>query len=157
MRVPTRRERGFTAVEATIVIAILGLLAAVAIPQIAGNPQDEATQLVACLGRMRTAINRYWVEHDDFPGPCADDVRRQLASRTCRKGTCGQGAAFAFGPYVTEDLPESPLSGTNTLTIVDAMPAEPSGASAWIYCRLTGEIRSNAAGRTDDGVRYFDL
>src|SRR5262245_32554876 len=133
MRVPKRRLRGFTAVEITIVIAILGLLAAVAIPQIAGNPQDEATRLVGCLGQLRTAINRYWVQHDDFPGPSAEDVRRQLTSRTCRAGNCGDGPAFVYGPYVPDGLPESPVSGTSTLTIVDAMPEAPSGSSAWIY------------------------
>ena len=159
MQASSARTRGFTAVEVTIVIAILGLLAAVAIPQLAArHRQDQTATLVCRLGVLRTAINRYWAQHDDFPGPGAGDVRRQLVSPTCRSGSCGTGVAFALGPYVQEgDLPDNPVTGTNTLTIIDAMPEAATGASAWIYCRLTGELRANTTGRTEDGVRYFDL
>ena len=159
MQASSARTRGFTAVEVTIVIAILGLLAAVAIPQLAAHHrQDQTATLVCRLGVLRTAINRYWAQHDDFPGPGTGDVRRQLVSQTCRSGACGTGVAFALGPYVQDgDLPENPVTGTNTLTITDAMPEAASGSSAWIYCRLTGELRANSTGRTEDGVRFFDL
>ena len=152
-------RKGFTAIEVTIVIAILGLLAAVAIPQLAAHRrQDQTATLVSRLGVLRTAIDRYWAQHDDFPGPGTADFRRQLVSQTCRAGSCGTGVAFALGPYVQDgDLPDNPVTGTNTLTITDAMPEAASGSSAWIYCRLTGEVRANSTGRTEDGVRFFDL
>ena len=159
MQASTRRARGFSAIEVTIVIAILGLLAAVAIPQLATrNRQDRTATLVSRLGVVRTAINRYWAQHDDFPGPGTDDFRRQLVGQTCRSGACGTGVAFALGPYVqNSDLPENPITATNGLIITEAMPETPSGTSAWIYCRLTGEFRANTLGRTEEGVRYFDL
>src|SRR5215468_6420744 len=43
MQASSARTRGFTAVEVTIVIAILGLLAAVAIPQLAARHRQDQT------------------------------------------------------------------------------------------------------------------
>ena len=158
MHPSTRRMRGFSAVEVAIVIAILSLLAAVAIPQIAARKlQGQTTDLVSHLGLLRSAVNRYWTQHDGFPGPDLDRIRQQLTGQTTRAGECGTGEEFPLGPYLPADIPESPVTGTNTLKVVDAMPPCADGSSAWIYCRLTGEVRCNTAGKTDDGIPYFDL
>ena len=158
MHPSTGRRHGFTAVEVAIVIAILSLLAAVAIPQIAARKlQGQTTELVGHLGLLRSAVNRYWTQHDGFPGPDVATIRQQLCGQTSRAGICGSGEEFTLGPYLEGEIPESPVTGTSTLRVVDAMPPSADGTSAWIYCRVTGEVRSNLAGKTDDGVPYFDL
>ena len=158
MHVTTRRTCGFTLLEMTIVVAILGLVAAVAIPQLTANRQeDRADSLVDRLASLRQSIDQYWVEHDGYPGPTPVDFTRQLLGQTDRSGRCGQGEAFALGPYLAGELPSNPITESREVSIVDAMPDAPRGDSAWIYCNVTGEIRSNATGRTLDGVAFFDL
>ena len=159
MTATTRRASCFTVIECMIVIAILGLLAAVAIPQFtATDDEDRAKAMVCNLATLRTAIDHYWTQHDDFPGPSAAAFADQLLNFSDKQGAVGEGEAFEFGPYLPGDvIPVNPLNEANDVVIVDAMPSSPDGRSAWIYCNLTGEIRSNATGKTVDGVEYFDL
>ncbi len=159
MHATTRRASGFTLIEVMIVIAILGLLAAVAIPQFKSNKEEgKAASMVSSLSILRTAIDSYWTQHDDFPGPTAAKLADQLLGQTNKAGKTGEGDGYGYGPYLRGDtIPENPLTETNKVKVVDAMPTEADGASAWIYCSVTGEIRSNATGKTLDGVAFFDL
>jgi prepilin-type N-terminal cleavage/methylation domain-containing protein len=158
MRAMPSRTSGFTLMEGLIVVAIASLLAAVAIPQFASNKEEGRTDsMVESLGSLRGAIDKYWTQHDGFPGPTAADFEAQLLGRTNRQGALGAGEAFAFGPYLLGAIPENPVNQLSSVTVVDTMPNTPDGSSAWIYCNVTGEVRSNVPGGTLDGVAWFDL
>jgi len=158
MQTRTRRPSGFTLVEMMIVVAILGLLAAVAIPQFTSHKaQGKSAAMVSSLSVLRTAIDSYWTQHDAFPGQGgATQFGDQLLKNTNKAGTVGTGAAFGYGPYLRNGvLPTNPLSNTSTVGVVDAMPAAPTGATAWLYNKVTGELRCNVAGNDMDNVAYF--
>jgi len=154
-----RRPSGFTFIEAMIVVAILGLLAAVAIPQFTSNKEEgQAASMASNLAMLRSAIDRYWTQHDDFPGPTVPEFETQLLGKTDKAGNVGNGDESSYGPYLGgETIPTNPISDSADVKIVDAMPHAADDTSAWVYCKLTGEIRSNATGKTLDGVAYFDL
>lgn len=60
-------EKGFTLIELMIVVAIIGILAAIAIPNFM-NYQCKAKQAEAKsnLGSVRTALEAYRAEHDTY-------------------------------------------------------------------------------------------
>jgi len=63
-----RNERGFTLIELMIVIAIIGILAAVAIPNFM-NARDRAKIAAAAsiLGSLRTALEMYMTDESRYP------------------------------------------------------------------------------------------
>ncbi|MCB9864603.1 MAG: prepilin-type N-terminal cleavage/methylation domain-containing protein, partial [Phycisphaerales bacterium] len=59
------RRSGFTLVELLIVVMVLGILAAVVIPQFSDASEDaKIAALATDLQTVRMAIGRYTVEHD---------------------------------------------------------------------------------------------
>ncbi len=63
-----KNQKGFTLIELLIVVAIIGILAAIAIPQFASYRQkafDSAAQ--SDLKTMRTTLEGYFAENYDYP------------------------------------------------------------------------------------------
>jgi len=64
----TRNERGFTLIELMVVVIIIGILAAIAIPPI--NKQTDKAKIkraVSELIKMKTVIDIYYAEHGTVP------------------------------------------------------------------------------------------
>ena len=64
----TRRQRGFTLIEIMVVIAILGILAALIVPKIMSRP-DEARRVAAKqdIGTMMQALKLYRLDNARYP------------------------------------------------------------------------------------------
>ena len=63
-----KNEKGFTLIELLIVVAIIGILAAIAIPQFASYRQkafDSAAQ--SDLRTMRTNLEGYYTDNYEYP------------------------------------------------------------------------------------------
>ena len=63
-----RNQKGFTLVELVVVIAILGILAAIAVPRFV-NAIDEANVATdaANVKVLQAAVNMYFMEHNEYP------------------------------------------------------------------------------------------
>ncbi len=96
-----RKDKGFTLIELMIVVAIIGILAAIAIPNFM-NYQCKAKQSEAKsnLGNIRTAEEAYYAEKDSYGGTLADigfDVKgtdKQVYSYGLTASGTGTTAAF---------------------------------------------------------------
>ncbi len=156
----TRTRRGFTIVELLIVIAILALLAAVAVPQFSDSGNEGKTAaMVSSLSVIRTAVDSYWSQHDAFPGQTdGEQFARQLTLTTNKAGQVGAGIGYGYGPYLRRGvLPSNPFVERDDVLVVHGMPTKATGTEAWIYDASTGEVRANVDGATPDGIKLFDL
>ena len=169
----TKRTGGFSLVELIIVIVILGIIAAVAIPRLSsGSRNASESALRVNLQAMRNAIDYYYTEHHNvFPAANGDGTNAadsaeafetQLLQWTKANGTvsANQDAAFPYGPYIRGKLPKLTVGanvGVSTFTVVNqATPLTTSIAdgTAWVYNVATGELIANADALGTNGDAY---
>ncbi len=151
-----RASAGFTLVELLIVVIILGILAAVVIPQFQSvTAEAKESALRSDLATVRQAISLYRVQHDEvYPGQGGwSEFVTQLTTGTDAGGAPGT----KYGPYLRNGFPTNAVTGTTAGKTVTTMPATPSGSEAWVYCTTNGELRANVAGVAPSGDLYFDL
>lgn len=153
-------KEGFTLVELLIVVIILGILAAVVIPQF-GNASSEAKEssLMTNLAALRGAIDLYHIQHKDiFPGTISSQSSwanfvTHLTTATDVDGNAGSD----YGPYLRTGIPRNPINGLNDGT-EGTIPAQPDDATGWYYDASTGELRANSSGTgPTTGIDYFDM
>lgn len=72
MRLRNKRQCGFTLVEIMIVVAVIGLLAAIALPNFVKARQvSQTTRMYADMKTAGTAFEVYAVENGDYPANAA--------------------------------------------------------------------------------------
>jgi len=112
MRIRHQVKRAFTLVEILIVVVILGILAAIVIPQFtSASQQAEAASVASQLQTLRSQVELYQVQHGgDYPttkeGAKGDLAWDKLTKATDKSGSPGSGP---YGPYFDE-VPENSLN-----------------------------------------------
>src|SRR5256885_8451024 len=112
-RVPNRKT-GFTLVEILIVVIILGILAAIVIPQFTNASQDaRESALLSQLQTLRSQIELYKLQHKDAL-PDLVTNRNPMTTKTDSDGN-PSAAPDAFGPYM-QSAPTNPINTLSTVT-----------------------------------------
>ena len=157
-----RCRPAYSLVEMMMVIVIIGMLAAMAIPRMSrGSTQRAgAAALAADLTRLRGALDRYAAEHAfAYPGPEEADVVAQLTLYTNVAGATAstRGSGYVFGPYLVSipALQVGPNKGARRILIDNQSPPQPDVSKTefgWVYNPSTGEIVPNIDGGEDVGI-----
>lgn len=153
MTARTRMNKGgFTLVEILIVVVILGILAAIVIPQFTSASETaKASSLTSTLQTIRSQLQLYQVQHNgNYPDMSAvpsggTSVWDQLTKKTDVDGALSDTGKF--GPYL-QKAPNNPFVGganSTKVQIVTTSGEEMTGdatSNGWVYNVTTGEIKA---------------
>ena len=163
--------KAFTLVEVMIVIALLGILAAVILPTMYGHTISARESAVKdCLMTMRTQIQLYKMEHNGIPpgyvngiGVSSLMLEPQLTGTTAVTGQASTNkvptALFPYGPYIKR-LPENPFNHRKDISYVNVATAFADAVDGttcgWLYKRETAEFVINLTGKDSKGAYFYD-
>ncbi|MGH7177980.1 MAG: type II secretion system protein [Tepidisphaeraceae bacterium] len=146
-----KSAKGFTLVEILIVVIILGILAAIVIPQFTNASQDaRKNSLVSQLQTVRSQIELYKLQHlDQLPpalvtGGAAPACWVDMTAKTNADHTTT--GTPQFGPYL-QASPVNPLNNSADVGIVTGTTdygsggvANTSGSVGFVLNTTTGKI-----------------
>ncbi|MBN2457441.1 MAG: type II secretion system protein [Sedimentisphaerales bacterium] len=164
-------KKAFSLVELLIVVAILGILAAIALPKFQlYTIQTKEAAAKDMLRILRGAIEVYAAEHNGAP---PGYLSGNTASRptelifwlqlVCSTNSGGQIAmvgtdGFECRPYLS-DHAKNTVNGLSTVSMVsngDSFPEAPPENVGWVYQASTKTIKLALAGTDSEQMSYFD-
>jgi general secretion pathway protein G len=165
------KKEAFSLVEVMIVIALLGILAAVILPTMYGHTVSARESAVKdCLMTVRTQIQLYKMEHNGVPPGYVDGnpnsvllLELQLTATTTSTGSPSPSkvptAPYLYGPYI-QKLPENSFNQRTDIAYVNVATAFSDAVDGttcgWLYKRETGEFVINWTGKDSKGVYFYD-
>jgi len=159
------KKTGFTLVEILIVVIILGILAAIVIPQFTEASNDaRSSALESDLQTVRSQLELFKVQHlEKYPweilaSPDSDGIKGLLTARTNSAGDImpdsGNPTDYPFGPYLEKFPANAFVSGadaTAAISLGTDDPAPGDAATGWYVNTEKGKFSANS-----DKTKYPD-
>jgi general secretion pathway protein G len=140
MTIRRKQSRGFTLIEILIVVIILGILAAIVVPQFSSASTDARTSsLSTTLQILNMQIPMYKLQHNDkLPDLTGGwDI---LTHKTDINGNIDPPNGPTFGPYL-QSVPVNSLTGTPVPVVVDGTAFAPGADFVYDYAGGNGSGR----------------
>ena len=165
------KKNGFTLVELMIVVTVLGILAAIVLPEFQGHAaESRESSIKSSLHTVRCQIELYKMQHNGLaPGyvGAAPALPSMLTYQFI--GTSAiTGFAVAsktpsgsnlYGPYLIK-MPVNPFNNLSTFTLVGSgvtdFSAAADNSTGWLYQKETATFKINQSGTDSNGDNYVD-
>ncbi len=152
-------RRGFSLIEAAIVVVVLAAVAAMVVPRFssAGMAENRMDDLCNHLQLLRSQIELYKIQHEDQPPMRTADGAIEFDEAFTQMVCCTDGdgnvkserprtrrdEVHLFGPYL-ERVPRNPFNGSDAIVrAADRNDVPVPGGAGWAYVPETGEIFAN--------------
>ena len=136
-----RAKSGFTLVEILIVVVILGILAAIVIPQFTeASTEAKTSSLCTDLQTMRSQIELYKIQHNDnLPGAAGATLIEALTAQTDIFGEVG----VDYGPYI-QKIPSNQFVDSDVISsgVLATPPIVSDGTVGWYFNTDTGAFHA---------------
>lgn len=138
-----KAKSGFTLVEILIVVVILGILAAIVIPQFTeASTEAKTSSLCTDLQTVRSQIELYKIQHNDnLPGvangthTASVGFENSMIAKTDIYGEAGND----YGPYL-QKMPTNPFNDSAVITENGTLG---DGSGGWEFNTTTGAFNAD--------------
>jgi general secretion pathway protein G len=142
-----RNRSGFTLVEILIVVVILGILAAIVVPQFTeASGEAKEARLLQDLQSCRSQIELYKLQHNgDLPTDGGLTFTAAMTGYTDQFGvTATAGVAGTYGPYL-QKIPSNPFVAVGVIDTVEEGIVAPGGVddAGWNFNTTTGAFHAD--------------
>lgn len=163
------RRRAFTLVELVMVVTIIGMVAAIAVPRISSAATNaRLNALSATVVEVQKAIDTYYAEHSKYPGynpvggaPDGNAFVLQLTKYSSDAGRSNStyGAPYFFGPYLRAPFPANPFNNLRTVHVKanHASPSPSDGSVGWVAVLSDGSFGLSATDVQFEEVGVFTI
>jgi general secretion pathway protein G len=150
-----KSRNGFTLVELLIVVIILGILAAIVIPQFSdASSEAKYNSLTSNLATIRSQIQLYKVQHNGLlPGGGSASVTDSLTKYTTVDGSLAATqapGAGVYGPYL-QQIPKNPYNSSDKAATITNDGTLGDNSGGWEFNTTTGAFQA------DDSKAHSDL
>lgn len=119
-------QKGFTLIELMIVVAIIGILAAIALPAYQDyTKRARVSEGLSLAGGAKAAVTEYHSNNNDWP---TDNAAAGLASASSIKGNAVTSVTVGASGVITVLFNDKIVTGGSKLTLT---PTEESGSYTW--------------------------
>jgi len=133
-------RKAFTLVEILIVVVILGILAAIVVPQFTEASGDaRLSALTTDLSTVRSQLQMYHIHHNDkFPANIIEEMTKRTKADRSVMPEGGDPGQYPYGPYLLQ-FPTNPFVAGAAGSQVDTTSLG-GGDKGWYYNSTTGQF-----------------